>query len=69
MCAVVLLVRIGLENSGASHLATLAICVLTGAVVYGALVLWRVPEIAQEIRGLLGRPLPPRERLAGARRR
>jgi O-antigen/teichoic acid export membrane protein len=58
MCAVVLLVRVGLENSGASHLATLVACVLTGAVVYAALCLWRVPEITQEARDLLRRRMP-----------
>jgi polysaccharide transporter, PST family len=55
MCAVVLLVRTGLHNSGASHLTSLAVCVITGAVVYGGLCLWRVPELAQEARGILGR--------------
>jgi O-antigen/teichoic acid export membrane protein len=58
MCAAVLLVRVALENAGVDQLARLAICVLTGAVVYGALCLWRVPELTAEARGLLRRRMP-----------
>jgi polysaccharide transporter, PST family len=55
MCAVVLLARAALVDAGVSAEARLLICIPVGAVVYGALCLWRVPELAEEARGLLSR--------------
>ena len=55
MCAAVLAVRYALVDGGVEPLARLLICIVTGAVVYGALCLWRVPELAEEARGLLRR--------------
>jgi hypothetical protein len=58
MCAVVLTLRLALVDAGVAPLARLAACVATGGVTYAALLLWRVPEIAQEVRGVLRRRAP-----------
>jgi hypothetical protein len=50
MCAAVLGVRLGLEE--AEPVIRLVACIATGVVVYAVLCLWRVPEIADEIREL-----------------
>jgi O-antigen/teichoic acid export membrane protein len=55
MCIAVLLVRHGLLDSGVGPAGRLVLCIGVGAVVYGALVLWRVPELAEEARNLLQR--------------
>jgi O-antigen/teichoic acid export membrane protein len=64
MCAAVLAVRLVLTDAGVDEAARLVICVGTGAVVYGALCLWRVPELAEEARALLRRRLPASPQLA-----
>jgi O-antigen/teichoic acid export membrane protein len=64
MCAVVLLVRLGLEDAGVHQIGRLLICIATGAVVYGGLCLWRVPELAEEARDLVRRRLPGSPKLA-----
>jgi polysaccharide transporter, PST family len=66
MCAAVLLVRLGLEDAGVNQIARLLICIGTGAVVYGGLCLWRVPELAEEARNLVQRRLPASRKLAPA---
>lgn len=58
MCAAVLAVRYALVDAGVDPIARLLLCMATGAVVYGALCLWRVPELAAEARGLLRRRVP-----------
>jgi len=55
MCAAVLAVRYFLVDAGVDQLARLVICIGTGGVVYAALCLWRVPELAEEARNLIGR--------------
>jgi O-antigen/teichoic acid export membrane protein len=66
MCAVVLGVRYGLIDAGVEPLPRLLLCIVTGAVVYVALCAWRVPELAQEVRGVLGNRLRRPARLATA---
>jgi O-antigen/teichoic acid export membrane protein len=58
MCAAVLAVRYALVDAGVEPLARLVLCVGAGGIVYGALCLWRVPELAEEARGLLRRRVP-----------
>ena len=55
MCFVVAVVRLGLVDAGVHAAARLIICIATGAVVYGGLCLWRVPALADEVRGILRR--------------
>jgi len=55
MCLAVLLLREGLIDGGVAPAARLVMCIGFGAVVYGGLVLWRVPELAEEARNLLAR--------------
>jgi O-antigen/teichoic acid export membrane protein len=55
MCAVVLAVRVGLEDAGVGPVGRLACCVAAGVVSYGVLC-WRlVPEVAHEVRDILVR--------------
>jgi O-antigen/teichoic acid export membrane protein len=58
MCAAVLAVRYGLIDAGVDPALRLVICIVTGGVVYAALCAWRVPELAEEARGLLRRRAP-----------
>jgi O-antigen/teichoic acid export membrane protein len=58
MCAAVMLVRAALVNADVPAEARLLICIPVGAVVYAALCMWRVPELAEEARGLLRRRAP-----------
>ncbi len=53
MCAAVLGVRLALEDS--EPLVRLLASIATGVVVYAGLCLWRVPEITDELRGLMRR--------------
>jgi len=55
MCLAVLLLREGLIDGDVAPAARLVMCIGFGAVVYGGLVLWRVPELAEEARNLLAR--------------
>jgi O-antigen/teichoic acid export membrane protein len=66
MCLAVLALRTGLVDAGVPAEARLALCILAGAVVYAALCLWRVPELAAEARGLLGRRSRPAAPLVAA---
>jgi O-antigen/teichoic acid export membrane protein len=58
MCLVVAVVRLGLVDAGVHAAARLVICIATGAIVYAGLCWWRVPELADEIRGILNRRRP-----------
>jgi O-antigen/teichoic acid export membrane protein len=55
MCAVVLGVRVALVDAGTGGAVRLAVCIGVGAVVYSALCLWREPELAREVSGVLRR--------------
>ena len=55
MCLAVLAARVALVDAGVPAAPRLALCVACGAVVYAALCWWRVPELAAEVRELLGR--------------
>ena len=55
MCAVVVAVRAGLVDAGVAQVPRLAACIAVGVLVYAVLCLWRVPQIAGEVRGLLRR--------------
>jgi O-antigen/teichoic acid export membrane protein len=66
MCAVVVAVRAGLVDAGVAPVARLAACIAVGVVVYTGLCLWRVPQIAQEIRALLHRRRPTARALVAA---
>jgi O-antigen/teichoic acid export membrane protein len=63
MCAAVLVVRLTLVDAGAGELVRLLACISTGAVVYLALCLWRVPELTEEARTLLRGRSPGASRL------
>jgi O-antigen/teichoic acid export membrane protein len=58
MCAVVLPLRLLLVDAGVDPALRLAACIAAGALVYAVLCLWRVPEVAAEIRDLLRRRRP-----------
>jgi lipopolysaccharide exporter len=66
MCAVVVAVRAGLVDAGVAPVARLAACIAVGVVVYTGLCLWRVPQIAQEVRALLHRRRTGRALVAAA---
>lgn len=66
MCAVVLLARAALVDAGVPPEARLLICIPLGAVVYAGLCMWRVPELAEEARGLLRRRRAPSVPLVAA---
>jgi hypothetical protein len=55
MCLAVLAVRVALVDAGVAAELRLVACVATGALVYGLLCLWRVPEVTAELRTLLDR--------------
>jgi O-antigen/teichoic acid export membrane protein len=55
MCLAVLALRAGLVDAGVAAELRLVACIAVGAVVYGALCLWRVPEVTAELRVLLDR--------------
>jgi len=55
MCLAVLALRVALVDAGVAAELRLLLCIVTGAAVYGALCLWRVPELAAEVRALLDR--------------
>ena len=55
MCVAVLALRAGLVDAGVAAELRLVACVAAGALVYGALCLWRVPEVTAELRVLLDR--------------
>ena len=56
MCLAVLALRYALVDAGvARRAAACSRCIVAGAVVYGALCLWRVPEVTAELRALLDR--------------
>jgi O-antigen/teichoic acid export membrane protein len=55
MCAVVLALRVGLENEGVDQTIRLLACTGAGVLVFVPLCLWRVPELADEVRALLRR--------------
>jgi O-antigen/teichoic acid export membrane protein len=52
MCAVLLGVRLALVDAGTHEALRLLICTLAGTAAYVALCAWRVPELAEEVRGL-----------------
>jgi O-antigen/teichoic acid export membrane protein len=64
MCAAVLALRAGLVDAGAEPVVRLALCIACGGVVYVALCLWRVPELAEEARRLANRRSRPAAPLA-----
>jgi O-antigen/teichoic acid export membrane protein len=66
MCAAVLALRLALADAGVDQLARLAICIAVGAVVYGGLCIWRVPELADEARALLRGRMPASRKLPSA---
>ncbi len=55
MCLAVLALRAALVDAGMAAELRLLLCIVAGAVVYGGLCLWRVPEMAAEVRTLLDR--------------
>jgi PST family polysaccharide transporter len=55
MAACVFVAREGLVAADVPAAARLALLVVLGAVVYGLCFLWRAPDIANEVRGSLGR--------------
>ena len=55
MCGAVLAVRIGLEDGGVGQTLRLLLCTGAGILVFVPLCLWRVPELAGELRALLQR--------------
>jgi O-antigen/teichoic acid export membrane protein len=57
MCAAVLAARYLLVDAGVDQLPRLVLCIALGAVVYVPLCVWRVPELADEVRGLLRRKM------------
>jgi O-antigen/teichoic acid export membrane protein len=59
MCAVVLAVRVGLEDAGVGQTERLLLCSALGVVVFAPLCFWRVPELAEEVRALLRRTGAP----------
>jgi O-antigen/teichoic acid export membrane protein len=58
MCVAVLLVRVGLEDVGVGAAGRLVACIGAGALVYAALCAWRVPELLDEVRGIVRRRSP-----------
>jgi O-antigen/teichoic acid export membrane protein len=52
MCGLVLALRLGLVDSGMDQTLRLLVCSLFGALVFVPLCLWRVPELAGDLRGL-----------------
>jgi O-antigen/teichoic acid export membrane protein len=58
MAGVMLVARLGLVDAEVPAAARLALLIAIGGTTFVALCLWRVPEIAQEVRGLLGRWRP-----------
>jgi O-antigen/teichoic acid export membrane protein len=59
MCLAVWALRGFLVDAGVGAEGRLALCIVAGVVVYGVLVLWRVPELLTELRGLLDRRSRP----------
>jgi len=57
MCAAVLAARYLLVDAGVDQLPRLVLCIALGAVVYVPLCVWRMPELADEVRGLLRRKM------------
>ena len=57
-------VRLALVDAGVHEALRLVICTGVGVLAYAALCAWRVPELAQEVRGVLGRRGAARQRLA-----
>ena len=55
MAAVVALARVGLVEAGMAAPARLVLLIVLGAVVYVPVVLWRAPEVLEEIKDLLAR--------------
>jgi O-antigen/teichoic acid export membrane protein len=55
MCALVLVLRLGLVDTGVSQTVRLLVCSAAGALAFVPLALWRVPELAGEARSLLRR--------------
>ena len=55
MCALVLALRLGLEDAGVDQTVRLLACSCVGALAFIPLCLWRVPEVADEARALLRR--------------
>jgi O-antigen/teichoic acid export membrane protein len=55
MCLAVLALRVALVDAGVPAEARLALCIVVGVAVYGVLSLWRVPELAAEVRDLVSR--------------
>jgi polysaccharide transporter, PST family len=58
MAAVVAATRVGLVNAGLPPGARLAVLVALGACVYLLLLRWRVPELVEEVKAVLGRTSP-----------
>jgi O-antigen/teichoic acid export membrane protein len=59
MCAIVVAVRMGLVNGGVDQTLRLLVCTGVGALAFVPLCLWRVPELAREVRELLARKTYP----------
>ena len=64
MCVIVFGVRLGLVDAGVHEALRLVICSGVGVLAYAALCAWRVPELAEEVRGVLGRRGTARQRVA-----
>jgi O-antigen/teichoic acid export membrane protein len=59
MAAGTLLLRAALVDADVPQLARLVIVSLAGVLIFVPLCAWRVPEVAQEVRGLFRRVSPP----------
>jgi O-antigen/teichoic acid export membrane protein len=55
MCVAVALVRYGLVDADVAPALRLLVCIAVGAGSYGALLLWREPELLRDVRGLVAR--------------
>ncbi|MGH2715627.1 MAG: MOP flippase family protein [Thermoleophilaceae bacterium] len=55
MCAIVLGLRLALVDAGLEATVRLILCTGVGVLSYVALCAWRVPELTQELRGILRR--------------
>ena len=69
MCLAVLALRVALVDAGVAAELRLVVCILAGAVVYGALCLWRVPEVTARGPHAPGSPRPALRAARGGDRR
>jgi O-antigen/teichoic acid export membrane protein len=66
MCGILLALRHALIDAGMHEALRLVVCSVVGAVAYALLCAWRVPELRDEIRGVLSRRRSSGQRVAGA---